>query len=873
MAQVDPNLSTGLPGLDRLLTGLIPGDNLVWQLDTIEDYPLLVDPYVAGSRRLGERLVYFRFAKHPPLASADTGAEIHQLDPQIGFEAFLARIHGVIERGGRRGFYVFDCLSDLSADWYSDEMLANFFMLTCPCLLDMEAIAYFALLRKHHSAATTLAVVNTAQVIVDVFNQGAKRYVYPLKVQQRHSPTMYMLHTWEGDEFVPVTESATTSDILTTAQWRRLIPSERGQGIWERTILRAEELARAVDEGQAEENEVDEHFDRMVRMMITRDDRVFRLVKKHMRLSDLLHVSKRVVGTGLIGGKSVGMLLARAVLRNADARWAQLLEPHDSFFIGSDVFYTFLVRNGVWWVRQRQRDPATFLEGAERARQSILRGSFPDDVEQEFADLLDYFGQSPIIVRSSSLLEDNFGNAFAGKYESVFCANQGSREKRLTDFESAVRTIYASTMSEEALRYRADRKLLDRDEQMALLVQRVSGAMYGSLFYPQVAGVAFSFNPYRWSEEIDPEAGMLRLVFGLGTRAVDRADDDYTRVVALNAPDRRPEAGHDDARQYAQRRVDILNLEANQLVTERFANIAERNPQLPVEMFASMDRKPAQRSAGADSQKASPWVLTFRKLLSETTFTADMRKILSTLQQAYQCPVDVEFTANFFDGKTHRINLLQCRPLQVKGGGAIMDPPEDIRPEDVLLTASGAVIGQGRILTIERIIYVVPQVYGLMRVADRYAIARLIGRLTHLEEAGGKTTLLLGPGRWGTTTPSLGIPARFSEISRASVVCEIVAMRENLIPSVSLGTHYFNDLVEGDILYIAMFPRREGNALNESLLEARTSKLTRLVPEAGQWAEAVRVIDPSELPGTHRLVLNANPLKQRAVCYFERCPL
>ena len=118
----------------------------------------------------------------------------------------------------------------------------------------------------------------------------------------------------------------------------------------------------------------------------------------------------------------------------------------------------------------------------------------------QFAEMLDYFGQSPIIVRSSSLLEDNYGNAFAGKYESVFCANQGSPQKRLEDFLSAVRTIYASTMSEEALRYRAHRGLLDRDEQMALLVQRVSGGLHGDLFFPQVAGVGLSYNPYVWNE-------------------------------------------------------------------------------------------------------------------------------------------------------------------------------------------------------------------------------------------------------------------------------------------------------------------------------------------------------------------------------------
>src|SRR3990167_6344357 len=220
----------------------------------------------------------------------------------------------------------------------------------------------------------------------------------------------------------------------------------------------------------------------LLRMAISRDERMLELARKYLTLGDLLAVWKRMIGTGLIGGKAVGMLMAGAILKQADPRWSDLLEAHDSFFIGSDVFYTFLVENGCWWLRQKQRDPATFLDGVEEARRRILTGRFPDYIRREFAEMLDYFGQSPIIVRSSSLLEDSFGNAFAGKYESVFCANQGPHQKRLEDFMSAVRTIYASTMSEKALRYRAQRGILDRDEQMSLLVQRVSGTRHGALF-------------------------------------------------------------------------------------------------------------------------------------------------------------------------------------------------------------------------------------------------------------------------------------------------------------------------------------------------------------------------------------------------------
>jgi hypothetical protein len=216
------------------------------------------------------------------------------------------------------------------------------------------------------------------------------------------------------------------------------------------------------------------------------------------------------------------------------------------------MFYPYLVSNGCWRTRQRQRDTAKFLDDVERAQEQMLTGSFPEFVRDQFAEMLDYFGQAPIVVRSSSLLEDSFGNAFSGKYESVFCANQGSPQERLEAFLAAVRHVYASAMGRDALLYRAQRGLLDRDEQMALLVQRVSGAAYGRLFFPQVAGVGLSFNPFAWSEQIDPRAGVLRLVFGLGTRAVHRSDNDYTRIVALNAPARRPETTSGEVRGYAQ---------------------------------------------------------------------------------------------------------------------------------------------------------------------------------------------------------------------------------------------------------------------------------------------------------------------------------
>jgi hypothetical protein len=864
MTAVSAQLSTGLPGLDQMLKGLLAGDNIVWEVDRIEDYVPFVDPYWRGAVARGQRVIYFRFASHAPLVPEGAGGETVEIHPEAGFETFLGAIHRTIERAGRGAFYIFDCLSELAVDWYSDQMLGNFFMLTCPYLYDLETIAYFALLRNYHSSHATTPIADTTQLLLDVYRHKGMLYVQPIKVEHRYSPTMYMLHAWEGDAFPAVRESATIAEILTSSPWLQLESEHSTVGVWHRTFLKAEETLEAIRRGERPAAEGNEYFHRLLRMAISRDKRVLGLAERYFTLANIIEAGKRMIGTGLVGGKSVGMLLARAILRHEKPRWADLLEPHDSFYIGSDVFYTFLVQNGIWWERQRQKDPAHFLEGSERSRQRILTGKFPDYVVRQVEAMLDYFGQSPIIVRSSSLLEDNFGNSFAGKYESVFCANQGPRDRRLKDFLSAVRTIYASTMSEKALSYRAQRGILDRDEQMALLVQRVSGSVYGTLYYPQIAGVGLSFNPYVWSEMIDPEAGMMRLVFGLGTRAVDRSDDDYTRVVALNAPERRPEANIDEVRRYTQHRVDVLDLQANQLVSEHFAEVARHSHELPLEMFASHDEEQARQADERGATNIFPWVITFDKLFTETAFVSDMRDMLRTLQKAYDYPVDVEFTTNFFADGSYRINLLQCRPLQVKGGGAITDPPSTLRPQDVVLEAHGAVIGTSRLIEVDRILYVVPAVYGQMPLADRYAVARVISRVAHVAEPKPpRTIMLLGPGRWGTTTPSLGVPVRFADINTVSILCEIVAMRDDLVPDVSLGTHFLNELVEMDMLYLALFPTRADNSLAKTFFEDQPNRLPELLPDAADWAHAVRVFDPKGLK------LHANCLKQKVVCYLE----
>ena len=129
--------------------------------------------------------------------------------------------------------------------------------------------------------------------------------------------------------------------------------------------------------------------------------------------------------------KACGMLLARKIIHTELPEYRSYFEPHDSFYIGSDVFYTYIVSNNCWETRIAQRTEEGYFSKAGALKEALLSGSFPPDIREKFRTVLEYFGQSPIIVRSSSFLEDGFGNAFAGKYESVFHVNQGSPEERL----------------------------------------------------------------------------------------------------------------------------------------------------------------------------------------------------------------------------------------------------------------------------------------------------------------------------------------------------------------------------------------------------------------------------------------------------------
>jgi hypothetical protein len=859
--------STGIPALDGVLRGLVRGDNVVWQLEELDDYVHFLLPFCRNANREGKPLIYFRFAQHRHLLPEDVAARCVELDAQAGFEPFIAAIFSVIEEAGPGACYVFDSLSDLSVDWYSDRMLGNFFMLACPYLFIFDTIAYFMLSKHQHTPFAVEAIHQTAQVVLDVFRSGPELYLLPIKVQNvhapdRHSASMYTLHSGADDAFTPVTKSMVVARILGHAPQPWLDFNIDRRDIWTETFLEAQKMNEEIYRNRRIPGRVDSLKSQLIRMILTREEALFALCHRYLSMEDLIAVGKRMVGTGLVGGKSTGMLLARAILHAADPAWDDMLETHDSFFVGSDVYYTYIITNGCWWDRRQLRGDDLDLSRTDDIRARILAGRFPEDIVEQFREMLNYFGQSPIIVRSSSILEDAYGNAFSGKYESVFCANQGTPDQRLRNFLDAVRTVYASTMSREALAYRAHRGLLDQDEQMALLVQRVSGEVQGHLYFPHLAGVGYSFNPFVWNPRIEAAAGVLRLVCGLGTHAVDRGGDDYTRIVALNEPLLRPESSGDALARYSQKQVDVLDLAANRHATLPFAEIAQDAPALPLDLIAPRNQEIEERARELGRPGFFSRMLTFDPILAGGEFLPRLRAMLATLEAAYAYPVDIEFAVNFLDDKDFRINLLQCRPFQISRDLRRIETIGEIPDADVVLRSTGPILGQSLATAVDHLIYIVPERYSALTSSDRFAVAHLIGELTAtLAKDHAGVVMLVGPGRWGTSMPELGIPATFSEIRHAAILCELAIMHEGLSPDVSLGTHFFNDLVETDILYLAVEPIHPGTAYRPERLLAAPNRLAELHPDAApRWADTVRVI-------TQPLSLHADTFQQRGVLF------
>ena len=767
MAAFD-RIKSGIPGMDQALDNIRLGDNVVWNVTNLNEFSYFVGPYVKQAKEDNRNLIYIRFSNDPPLIemseedfrlleieenNPDTefcmierdGIKIYKVNPYNQFETFTLEVHRIIEKEGFDAFYVFDCLSDLQAVWSTDLMMGNFFKVTCPFLFQLDTVAYFPIIRGRHSYDAIAKIRETTQLFLNVYSNSPEEvYVSPLKVWNRYSQTMFL-----GHKFNPVTGSVKVlQDGQEVSRYYKLINDsdkyQNGQTLdsWERYML---QVKREYEEGV----NIDDECDKICELMMTKDEKMLSKIKEYFTYEDYLTIYNRRVGSGLVGGKTCGMLLARKIIEKERPEIYRNFEPDDSFYIGSDLFYTYIVMNGLWDLRVKQRTKEGYYKYGKELEEALKNGTFSDQTKQEFIRILDYFGQNPIIVRSSSFLEDGFGNAFAGKYESVFCVNRGSLEERLAAFEEAVKTVYSSTMNISALEYRKLNDLDDTDEQMALLVQRVSGSYYGDYLFPTAAGVGFSYSPYSPLPDMDNTKGMLRLVMGLGTKAVDRTKKDYPRIINLDKPEVTLTKDIKDKHRYSQHYLDVIDLKNISLHDIPVNDGLSVIPRYAKRILVEHDRE-AERMFRDRGQRREIVFVNCEGMVKNNEFIEEMKEILNTLETAYDYPVDIEYTVNVGEDNSFNVNLLQCRPLQVSINNEAIEMPED---GNVFFHIKESSMGMSRKNKVDTICYVDPHKYYEYPYAQKSSISRVINDVNAYCRDNDKTAILIVPGRIGTSSP------------------------------------------------------------------------------------------------------------------------
>ena len=798
MAAFD-RVKSGIPEMDEALDNIRLGDNVVWRVTELSEFKYFMEPYIRQAIEDKRNIIYFRFASHEPLIEDRPEVKTINVTLSHRFENFTVDIHNYIEKEGKDAFYVFDCLSELQAAWATDLMMGNFFRVTCPFLFILDTVAFFPLIRGKHSVQAINKILNTTQLFFDVYSDSRNVYVRPQKVWNRNSDTMFLPHTYnpETGSFKPILDGVISSRFYQTLGKAQRSAEEQFSDSWDRFFNRVKVL---------KENGIDisEDCTRMCNIMMTRDEKMRQMVKKHFTPEDYFEVRDHMVGTGMIGGKACGMLLARAIIRNNEPDISEVLEPHDSFYVGSDFYYTYIVDNNLWDTRIKQRTEEGYFALADEFADKIMAGSFSESMRERFVSIIEYYGQDPYIVRSSSILEDGFGNAFAGKYESVFCVNRGSLEERLKEFENAIKVVYASSMSLSALDYRKRRGLDKRDEQMALLIQRVSGSYYGANYMPCAAGVGYSYSPYRIMKDSDPTAGMLRLVMGLGTSAVDRTEGSYPRIVNLDMPEKSSYSSSADKHKFSQGKAEVIDMTEKTL---KKLPLDKLEPDMPAYLGRILlehdwDAESRLREMGRDRDVR---FISCKGLVSNKTLMEQMKRMLHCIEEEYEYPVDTEFTINVSENGEYSIDLLQCRPLQVQKGKSGTVIPPDVPSDEILLESKGASMGMCRATKLDIIVYVDPVKYYNMPYKDKDSVAKLIGKINWGYRDKNKHMMLIVPGRVGTSSPELGVPTAFSDISEYEIICETEETTAGYNPELSYGSHIFQDLVEAEILYTAVF--------------------------------------------------------------------
>ncbi|MCK5786290.1 MAG: PEP/pyruvate-binding domain-containing protein [Candidatus Sabulitectum sp.] len=615
----------------------------------------------------------------------------------------------------------------------------------------------------------------------------------------------------------------------------------------------------------------------LTRRLLTDDLNYISTIRKHVSISDYVDVVSHTIGpyngNGKVGGKAAGLFRAEMILNSYKKSHTVLrnLKVPKTWFIASDAVLEFINHNAleemmaIKYARQDEiRQEYHLLE------QVFKHSLMPYSVMAGLEHALDYFGTTPIIVRSSSLLEDSTGAAFAGKYKSLFVANQGSRQQRLDALVDAVLEIYASIFGPDPIEYRRERGLLDFNEEMGILIQEVVGTRIGKYYFPPFAGVAFSRNDYRWSPRIKSEDGIVRLVAGLGTRAVDRTGQDFPVLMSPGQPKLRINVTSEELVRYAQKNMDVVNLEKGCLETvsteKMIKEYGAKIPCLPylVSLFEEGDVQLSPGSMLNIQNKET--LITFHNLLERSPVPLFFKTVLNILEDEIGLPVDVEFA---YGPDIHTPYLLQCRPQSTGRGNVDTTIPKDINNSAVVFTANRYIMS-GACHNIEYMVYVDGTEYDKVESREKLLeIGHIVGKLNQLLPR--KRFILIGPGRWGSKGDiKLGVHVGYSDINNTAMLIEVAMMKKGQVPDLSFGTHFFLDLVEADIRYLPLYPDDDNVIFREELFSSQKNRLTAFVPAAKGFEHVIKVVKIADIQPDSFLSVILNGDTDKAIAFLNR---
>lgn len=590
----------------------------------------------------------------------------------------------------------------------------------------------------------------------------------------------------------------------------------------------------------------------LLRRFFSDDLRFLELMKDQVEVADFQELIQHIVhpsnSHGRLGGKSTGLFVACTLLKKSQVHrdLFNLIKKPKTWYVSSDSLLEFIRHNNLDDIYDHKyHEIERIRQDYPQIVQIFKKSRFPADMVNGLAVALDDFEDRPLIVRSSSLLEDQMGAAFSGKYKSLFVANQGGKKDRLDALQDAIAEVYASIFAPDPIEYRAERGLLDVHEEMALMIQEVVGKRVGRYYLPAYAGVAFSRNDFRWSPRIERDDGLVRMVPGLGTRAVDRLSDDYPVLLAPGQPKLRVNVTPDEIVRYSPQKIDVINLEKNSFETialdELLREAGDNYPQVR-DLVSIVSDGQIRRPRGLEPDwESDNTVVTFQGLIEDGDFVKKTKLLMDFLRERTGFAIDIEFAS---DGE--HFYLLQCRAQSTSPEFAPAPIPRDLPKERILFSAN-RYISNGKVPDITHIVYVDPERYGeLPDLKHMKDVGKAVGKLNKILPK--RQFVLIGPGRWGSRGDiKLGVGVTYSDINNTCALIEVARRKGHYVPELSFGTHFFQDLVEGDIRYLPLYPDDEGVVFNEPFFRRKTNILREVLPEYAHLSDVIHVIDVPEV--------------------------